>query len=151
MSAVSALSPADVELVRDLIERSELSSIEFHEVSAKRFEGIADANEASEGQVSLGFQQRADQDGFGIRIVSDVAVPSGEVRVTAAAEYKLLHGDQPPKRVVELFANEVAVMTLFPYLREGIASITSKVFGSPITLPVAQRGQLGFDVSEPED
>jgi hypothetical protein len=65
-------------------------------------------------------------------------------------EYKLLHGDQPPQRVVELFANEVAVMTLFPYLREGIASISSKVFGSPITLPVAQRGQLGFDVSEVE-
>ena len=148
--STSALSPADVQLVTDLIERSELSSIEFHEVSAKRFEGTSDASEEVEGQVSLGFQQRADQSSFGIRIVSDVAVPSGEVRVTAAVEYKLLHGDQPPRRVVELFANEVAVMTLFPYLREGIASISSKVFGSPITLPVAQRGQLGFDVSEVE-
>ena len=68
--------------------------------------------------------------------------------VTAAVEYKILNGDQPPQRAVELFANEVAVMTSFPYLREGIASIPSKVFGTPVTLPIAQRGQIGFDVTD---
>lgn len=151
---IGALSPLaelpfqDVELVKDLVQRSELISIEFHEVSARRFEGVPDSEEPQEGQVTLGFQHRADEDGFGIRIVGDVSVPSGEVRVIAAVEYKLLHGEQPPRRNVELFANEVAVMTLFPYLREGIASITSKVFGTPITLPVAQRGQIGFAVDE---
>ena len=142
------LPSQDIDLVRELIQRSELASIEFHEVSARRFEGVPDSEEPHEGQVSLGFQHRADVDGFGIRIVGDVSVPTGEVRVIAAVEYKLLHGEQPPQRNVELFANEVAVMTLFPYLREGIASITSKVFGMPITLPVAQRGQIGFDVAE---
>ncbi|MDT0169457.1 hypothetical protein [Pseudarthrobacter sp. BRE9] len=141
----------DIELVRDLLQRSELASIEFHEVSAKRFEGVPDSEEPHEGQISLGFQHRADLDGFGIRIVGDVAVAIGEVRVVAAVEYKLLHGEQPPRRNVELFANEVAVMTLFPYLREGIASITSKVFGAPITLPVAERGQIGFEVSEADE
>lgn len=146
MSPLKELPPEDIDLIKELIERSELASIEFHEVSARRFEGVPGSEGPHEGQLSLGFQHRSDLDGFGIRIVGDVAVPSGEVRVIAAVEYKLLRGDQPPRRDVELFANEVAVMTLFPYLREGIASITSKVFGLPITLPVAQRGQIGFDV-----
>ncbi|MFH5879101.1 hypothetical protein [Arthrobacter sp. NA-172] len=56
----------------------------------------------------------------------------------------------PPERVVELFAKEVAVITLFPYLREALATITPKVFGTPITLPVAQRGQIGFEVTPAE-
>lgn len=150
MSLLKELPSDDIDLIKDLIQRSELTSIEFHEVSARRFEGVPDSDEPHEGQVSLGFQHRADLDGFGIRIVGDVAVPTGEVRVIAAVEYKLLHGEQPPRRSVELFANEVAVMTLFPYLREGIASITSKVFGTPITLPVAQRGQIGFEVVDPD-
>lgn len=148
MSVVNELSTADVELVKDLIARSELASIDFHEVSAKRFEALSSEGGANEGQVSLGFQHRSDDDGFGVRIVGNVTVPAGEVRVTAAVEYSLLEGDQPSQRAVELFANEVAVMTLFPYLREGIASISSKVFGTPVTLPVAQRGQIGFDVSD---
>ncbi|WP_354157476.1 hypothetical protein [Arthrobacter sp. UYCu512] len=147
---MNELSTVDRGAVKDLIERSELGSIEFHEVSAKRFEGVKDSDESRDGQITLGFQHRSDQDGFGIRIVGDVAVPLGEVRVIAAVDYKLLRGDLPPQRVVELFANEVAVMTLFPYLREGIASITSKVFGTPITLPVAQRGQIGFEVTGPD-
>jgi len=38
-------------------------------------------------------------------------------------------------------------MTLFPYLRDGVADISSKVFGAPIMLPIAQRGQIGFNVA----
>lgn len=144
---MNELPSGDIDLVKDLIERSELGLIEFHEVSAKRFEGFVDSGELQDGKVSLGFQHRSDQNGFGIRIVADIAIPIGEVRVVAAVDYKLLHGDLPPQRVVELFANEVAVMTLFPYLREGVSGISTKVFGNPITLPVAQRGQIGFEIT----
>ncbi|MCZ9881921.1 hypothetical protein [Arthrobacter sp. B2a2-09] len=147
---MNELSAVDARLVKDLIERSELGSIEFHEVSARRFDGVEDFGESRDGGLTLGFQQRSETGVFGIRIVGDIAIPMGEARVVAAAEYKVLRGDLPPQRLVELFANEVAIMTLFPYLREGIASITSKVFGTPITLPVAQRGQIGFEVTPAE-
>lgn len=147
MSPVNELPSKDVELVKDLLERSELATISFHEVSAKLFDGGAQSDPSPGAQVSLGLQHRSDPEGFGIRIVADIAVPNGEVRVTAAVDYKLLKGVLPVQRVLELFANEVAIMTLFPYLREGVADISSKVLGAPIMLPIAHRGQIGFDVA----
>lgn len=148
MIHLNELAAADTDLIRDLIARSELQSIQFHEVSAKRFDGVLDETQSKDGQVSFSYQHRSNTDGFGIRITANVALSFGEINVTAAVDYKLLNGDIPAERLLEQFANEVAIMTLFPYVRESIATISTKVFGDPITLPVAHRGQLGFDLSK---
>lgn len=42
------------------------------------------------------------------------------------------------------YMNEVAVMALIPYLRHAIADLSLRVFGSPITMPVFQRGAISF-------
>ena len=61
-----------------------------------------------------------------------------------AGEYQLLNGITPSRRALQLFANEVGVMTVMPYLREAISTITTKVFGAPIHLPLAERGEIAL-------
>ncbi|MHA3724008.1 hypothetical protein ACXR2T_09030 [Leucobacter sp. HY1910] len=143
---MSELGDADLALVRDLINNSALDGIEFHEISAQRYDGasIGDANQ--NGDVEFSFQRRADQESFGIRAHASLHLAFGEATVTVAATYRILNGETPTERQVELFANEVAIMAMFPYVREGLASATARVFGVPVMLPTAERGQLGFEV-----
>lgn len=66
--------------------------------------------------------------------------------MSVAAEYSLKSDYKPSKRTLQIFCNEVAIMTVFPYLREGMSSITTRVFGEAIYLPVAERGTISVDV-----
>ncbi|MBF4592094.1 MULTISPECIES: hypothetical protein [unclassified Curtobacterium] len=72
----------------------------------------------------------------------------GEVDVSVAGEYTLLDPSVLTQRSLQLFANEVAVMTVFPYLREAVASITARVFQQPLHLPMIARGQIVVDVAD---
>lgn len=138
----------DVIAIRDLIQRSELRAIEFHEVSARLvpFEGDRTAQE--DAGVSIQLEHRLDINDFGIRMVGSVVSSTKEVRVTVAAEYEVTEGTTPPERVVLLFANEVAVMSLFPYFREGVSSVSAKVFNEPMLLPTIERGMIKYEIPE---
>lgn len=143
---MNEISERDRDAVVALVTRSELEGIDFHEISVRRFDGVEIEDGTQQGGVDFSFQRRADEETFGIRARAELNLPFGEAVVTVAATYRILEGGAPSERDLELFANEVAVMAMFPYVREGLSTATAKVFGSPITLPVAQRGQLGFAV-----
>ncbi|TGD29718.1 hypothetical protein EB835_15780 [Brevibacterium sp. S22] len=72
--------------------------------------------------------------------------PAGEAVVSVAGEYVIEDGIAPSSRVIKQFVNEVAVMAVLPYLREGIATITAKVFGTPLNLPIISRGAITVDI-----
>lgn len=143
------LTADEVAAVKDLIVRSELSSIEFHEVAA-RLVPNPQPNGEEEANIAIQMQHRRADDDFGIRMVGAVTSPSREVRVTVAAEYRMTDGKTPAERIVLAFANEVAVMSLFPYFREGVSSVSAKVFKEPILLPTIERGMIKFDLGDNE-
>ncbi len=144
----TATTDADVAAVKELLERCSLNAIEYHELSAK-WTGVRPAEEPSDIDVSINLQHRLSEDGFGIRMIGSVSVAYGEAQAAIAATYGY-EGDAPEVRTVLAFANEVAVMTLFPYLREAVATITAKVFGDAILLPILPRGEVGFDLDKIE-
>ena len=123
------MTAADVEEVRDVIRRTALLGVDFFDVSARRRE--VPPEDGDEGRLAVGVQQRIGDGGFGVRLNADVVVPPGEASASLVGEYELLDGAMPSKRALQNFANEVAVMTIYPYLREAIATITAKVFGEP--------------------
>lgn len=143
------MAPDDVAAVKDLIQRSELRTVEFHEVAARRVQFDGDAPEQDDASVQIQLGHRIFSNEFGIRLVGAVASATREVRVTVAAEYVLTEGSTPPERTILLFANEVAVMTLFPYFREGVSMISAKVFNDPLLLPTIERGTITYDIPEP--
>lgn len=137
-------SDEDVAAVRELLSRSSLSAIEYHELSAK-WTGSRSDDDSTDIDVSINLQHRLADESFGIRMTGTIEVPFGEAQAAIAAVYEY-EGEPPALRTVLAFANEVAVMTLFPYLRESISTITAKVFGEPILLPILPRGEVGFDL-----
>lgn len=138
----------DISRIQELIASSTLTSIEVHELSARRHESPDEALEADKADAQISIQHRLDGESFGIRMVCEVKLRVGEVRVMTSGEYALTGGFVPTQRDIQLFGNEVAVMTVFPYLRENVSDITSRVFGNPLLLPIAERGQLAFEVEE---
>lgn len=140
------LAEADRERVQRLLQHSDLQGVFFHEQSARRHDAASGSVDAERSNVEVGVQFRLAADGFGVRVMAEVQNMVGVATVAASAEYTLTDGYEPTRRDVMMFANEVAVMTIFPYLREGISDATTKVFGEPVFLPIAPRGAIGFDV-----
>lgn len=135
---------SDVSRLQELIEHSHLKSIDYYEVSARRFETDSAAEES--GNVSIDLAVRSDESEFGIRLTGTADFPLGQATVSVAGEYEAEAGFVVDERTVRHFANEVGVMTVLPYLREGVATITAKVFDSPVQLPIIPRGEITIDL-----
>jgi hypothetical protein len=140
-----SLDPADIEAVQALVARSTLSSIEQYELHARREQADSPKDAA---EVSIAVQQRLDETSFGIRLNADIRLGVGTISASVAGEYELLDGYQPTPRTLQLFANEVGVMTVFPFLREAVSTMSVRVFGQPLLLPTIERGQIALDVDE---
>lgn len=136
----------EIDAVRALVACSQLRSVEFYEISARRYESPGEAEEIEEGsaRVDIGVQHRYDDSSFGVRLTADINSSLGQARVSAAAEYDLIDTAAFDPSSLDLFANEVGIMAVFPYLREGVSSITGRVFGHPLHLPTVSRGDISI-------
>lgn len=135
------VSERDLELVRGLIADSNLIAIDFHEVSVRRLSPES-VQQGDQGNFEIEVQTRYEDGSFGVRLNGNLTFPGGEAVVSVAGEYELLNEASPSMRTIQIFANEVAVMNVYPYLREAIGTATGKVFGEPILLPIVDRGQI---------
>ena len=145
------LTDADIAAVREVIAGSTLQSIEYYEVAARRHDAPpADESTENDGRLGIEVQLRIDATSFGVRLNANVVMPLGEATASVAGEYSISADFHPTERVLRMFANEVAVMTVLPYLREAIATSTSRVFGGPVHLPLIERGEIALDI-EPEE
>lgn len=131
--------------VRTLVDLVRLESVEFHEVSARRFDSWQDGEG---GEISIEVQIREGSDGFGVRLKATAEVAMGEAVVSVAGKYSVAEGVEPGSRTIKQFVNEVAVITVLPYLREGLTSITAKVFGKPLYIPIIPRGDIAVDLDD---
>ncbi|MGO3072189.1 MAG: hypothetical protein ACTIID_11625 [Brevibacterium linens] len=131
--------------VRALIDQVQLESVEFHEVSARRFDSGSDGED---GEISIEVQIREGPGGFGVRLIATAEVAIGEAVVSVAGEYSMSEGADPSSRTIKQFVNEVAVMTVLPYLREGMTTITAKVFGKALYIPIIPRGDIAVELDD---
>lgn len=139
-------SAADTAEILEIIEHSVLVAMDFYEVSARRHDAVRE--DVEDGQLTIHVQQRITDTHFGVRLTASVVSSQGEATASVAGEYKMLHGVSPSRRALQLFADEVGVMTVFPYVREAIATATAKVFGEPVHLPLIQRGEVVVNKDE---
>lgn len=131
--------------VESLVEIVELSKVEYFELAAVRNE--VERNDAGdEIAPSYTLNIRHDSGGIAVRLRIELSTRQGEIRVDAAVLY------ETPGHQVKIaqaagvdFANKVGIMTLVPYLREAIASLSLRVFGEPILMPIIRQGALQFE------
>jgi hypothetical protein len=135
-----------------LVDDVELSSISFFELSAVRSENRSEGTSSAGGSEELEpvyFLHTAFRDdgaGFRIRIRTEVQAEIGSIVSDIAIEYDLtsLVPAQIDQTLMFAFVNEVAAMSLVPYIRQSIADITLRVFGASLMMPLVRRGQMTF-------
>lgn len=141
--------------IQQLVADVSLASISFIELGAARDPSgaVPDGGEASVEPVhrlQTAFQD--DLQGFRVRVRTEIELPIGSIVVDVAAEYSLdtVAGSSIDQALLLEFVNEVAVMHLVPYIREGLADITRRVFGAGLLMPIMQRGEMNFDLADDE-
>lgn len=134
----------------ELLHAGELTDVRFFEVSgAVLDEPIEEINEDE-------FQQRMTvkvgrEDGIlEIRVDFEVDTQSCKYRVVAATQFLYEPADQSVSVALgKEFAERVGVMAVYPYVREAISSLATRLRQPPITLPLMRSGEL--DLGEAED
>lgn len=141
------LSDSDIAAIRELIPAARLVSMDTYELSARRLssEGLPDA---AGGSIDVDVASHIEEAGFGFRITATVTIPGGEVVASVAGEYEITDDVRPARRTVQMFGNEVAIMAIYPYVREAVSTMTAKVFGEPLFMPVVERGQISVAVDD---
>lgn len=138
-----------------LVSSAELVQIVAFELSVRRAElfsnGPIDIPDQVQVQPNYNLTTLLESDGSGfmIRLAVEVALQVGEMRCEVGAAYKLntpLDFDLSPQDLIE-YSNEVAVMTLFPFLRQHIADLSQRAFGFPLFMPIMARGTLNFSLN----
>lgn len=143
------LAESDLQAVMAVIEHVTLASIDYYEVSASRLDDGQEVETDGSDNLSISVQYRGDEEtSFGLRLLAEVVLPHGRARACVAAEYKFDDGFAADHRSCQVYVNEVGVMTLYPYLREAMATTTGRVFDEPLHLPVIQRGDVALDLPD---
>lgn len=142
--------PEHSESLLRLVSSAELSAIAFLELSAARVEGDDRHETTVNPRFQLGIDTDADTRRFRVRLTVEVETPAGTVTATAAAAYEApsAEPDELAPSVIVEYANEVAVMTLLPYLRHAVADMAVRVFDATVLMPTIPRGALHFQVPE---
>ena len=140
--------------IHGLVDAVTLESVTFLELSAKRADEVASYDSLFKEQTyeiepefSLQFARDNDAGKFRVRLKTLIESEPGKIVVDAAAEYAVESDVEVSTISDDLlldFANRVAVFAIIPFLRQGVADMTQRVFGVPLTMPMYRRGELVF-------
>lgn len=135
------------ELLRDVT--LDITGVTFYQVSAELRDSVS-GEDPEVGTIvpTYALKTLVEGDHVGVRLHVHLEAEIGVADVDAAVAYKTPYPVSMTEAVKLEFANEVGVMALVPYLREAISTITQKVFGEAVLMPVFQRGELWFSEEE---
>lgn len=148
-SATDDSEPMSADGLAELVNAASLVDITFLEISARRVEGHEPDDDVI--PVTPEFEARVqvleDDGGVAIRyhLILSLSLILGEARVHCVATYALPDGfPTPARRLLNEYANNVAVMTMVPYVRQALHDVTAKTLPSPILMPIMRRNDLAF-------
>lgn len=142
-----------------LVGAAELVEVIAFELSVKRseIEPPSSAENPTQIQVqptyNLATMSKQDNSGFLIKLAVEVNLPVGVLRCEVGAAYVLkadLGFPLDADLLIE-YSNEVAVMTLLPFVRQHIADLSQRALGFPLLMPIMARGTLHFSLNEQEN
>ena len=135
------------ELVQEITV--ELVGITFYKASAEiSGDYVSDDPQIGDLEPKFALKLIAENDEIGVRLNLTLKGEIGTVEVDVAANYETPFPVEVPEEVSVEFANEVGIMVLLPYVRETVWSLTQRVFGTAMVMPVFQRGQVSFSPAD---
>lgn len=132
--------------IEDAVSAFSLEDILFYEVSGERTDDFATAPEDQQEQPDIGLEVRYRTAPNGVEYRMKVTVEGGfgHAIVDASVRYETEEEYECDESIIGEFGTEVATMTLFPYIREAISNVGSRI-GVGIRIPLLQRGEISFD------
>lgn len=134
-----------------LVPRVDLESLTFVELSARReLDGAGLVGGDIEPRYTLKAERSDDLQRFRLVLTIEISVAAGTIVASACAEHTVRGepSEAPSQRLVVESANEVGIMAMIPYLRQAIADLTQRVFGSVLLMPVLARGAIAFPLPD---
>lgn len=104
----------------------------------------SDGDEAPDVEVGIGLRTRQQQEHLGVRIHFTARTEQWKVSLDVAADFVAEFAFETTDTARIDFADKVGIMTLFPYIRETVASMTQRTFGTSVVLPTIRQGEISF-------
>jgi hypothetical protein len=139
--------------VAELLQLLTLASVDFYEMSGRVDAGFDPAHESEDGnvQIDVGPALRIRTDGVDVRCRLTARAPGGVIVVDGAAFYNSSEPIEVPHEMAVEFADNVGIMALIPYLRQGVDDLSMRLlFPSRVILPVLLRDAITFGHLDPD-
>lgn len=136
--------------VHQLVEATSLLGINVFQLSATRRLDVAPTDDFEvDPRYTITADFRDDGAGFRVRLLTEIETPIGPIACGVLAEYEHPDARLGPEssEAFNEYVNGVALMHIIPFARQAIADVTLRVFGSPLLMPILQRGQMQFTLT----
>lgn len=142
------MSQRDIGSAEDLVAVGfDLDHIQFFKLSAEMDESAEPSDALDEPDPSYGLKFFSEGELLGVRVSTTVNLGVGTAVVDVAAHYRIHEPVNISEEGLLDFANRIAVLALVPYIRQAVADLTQRVFGSAALMPVIRQGELTFGQS----
>ncbi|XBH22191.1 hypothetical protein V5R04_02890 [Jonesiaceae bacterium BS-20] len=121
-----------------------LEAVEFDEVGARKILiGGEPQSDTGALNLELDMQFRCEENTLSYRVRATTSAEVAEVVVVVAGHYRAeVELKISPEAITE-FANKVAFMALFPYIREAVGAMFNRI-GLTVVLPIMDANTISF-------
>lgn len=131
--------------IEELVQLTELDDIVYFELWAARDAALGELTEPDLHPIKI--SERHDDERIEVRCMVEVEAPSVRYRVDAAAQFLLAEAVQIDEEIVQEFVERVGVMAVYPYLREGVHDLASRLRLEPPILTLLRANSVSVSGS----
>jgi hypothetical protein len=147
----------------ELLQVVDIDGIRFFNLEAKTRAQIDDNNDApevfeaddstetQESNQSWTFFIQVSPDTLNLRARLDVHGPDATYLVDAAVFYAIREPGEVPRNVVSEFVNRVAILALYPFIREALHELARKIDTKRPLLGLYHPGELSISLEDAEE
>ena len=131
----------------------QIAAVRFFKVHAELAEDAgepiaSDDDPDTAFQVDVALRTRQEGNQLGVRLEFEIDIGPCRIELHVAAEYVSEHPFTATEAACIEFANEVGIMTIYPYVREAVSDLTARTIGDSLLLPILARGAMSFGPME---
>ena len=144
VSANEMLETAKLELADIRFDRLSIDLVD----DAPQVGGDLDESEPTPIEINCVLGTRQEGKRFGTRFEFRITAPQWQAVIAVIAYYEGCQEFALSSEAPADFASRVALMAAFPYVREALSDLTTRVTGTAVVLPLLRPGQIVFTLNE---
>lgn len=133
-----------VEDAATIVELVELRDIVVVELRAARLEGTILPAPAEEEPASNRVLRRVDEKSIEIRLITTVVNDGARFSVDVLVQYVKTEEFEPSDDALQEFTRRVGLMAGYPYVREAIADLSTRLRMGSVTLDILRPNEIDF-------